>query len=110
MGAEKKAEELIAEAKSHRLDRLRQARKKAEEELREFRAKEEAKFEKETGAKSRADPQAALASETAKQLAGVEVDYTRNKDRAVSHVAGKVLDVTLTLTETQVQALKQGIA
>merc|ERR1712107_575219 len=99
--AEKKSEELIGEAKKNRLAKLRQAKEKAEEELKDFRSKEEAKFEKEMGAKSRADPASALSSETASQLRGVEADYANNKDRAIKHVVGKVLDVPLALTETQ---------
>eukprot|EP00929_Paragymnodinium_shiwhaense_P015234 TRINITY_DN123293_c0_g1_i1.p1 TRINITY_DN123293_c0_g1~~TRINITY_DN123293_c0_g1_i1.p1 ORF type:complete len:120 (+),score=63.90 TRINITY_DN123293_c0_g1_i1:72-431(+) len=107
--AEKKAEELIADAKKNRLTKLRQAKDKAEEELKDFRAKEEAKFDKEAGAKAKLDPAAALQSETSKQLAGVERDYQTNKDRAISRVVGKVLEVQLTLSETQAQALRMGM-
>merc|ERR1711862_546976 len=102
--------ELIGEAKKNRLSKLRQAKEKAEEELKDFRAKEEAKFEKDMGAKSRADPASALSSETASQLRAVEADYARNKDAAIRHVSNNVLDVTLALTPTQQQALKMGMA
>merc|ERR1711982_144475 len=96
--AEKQAEELIATAKRNRLTKLRQAKDKAEEELVDFRDREEAKFQKDMGAVTK------MEYET------VQRDYATNKDKTVAYVTSKVLDVPLGLTDTQKQALRPGKA
>mmetsp|Transcript_93405 Transcript_93405/g.166159 ORF Transcript_93405/g.166159 Transcript_93405/m.166159 type:complete len:124 (+) Transcript_93405:60-431(+) len=106
--AEKQAEDIIANAKKNRLTKLRQAKEKAEEELKEFRDKEEARFQKEMGAKAGADPAEALKASTKTEVDGVQRDYATNKARTVQYVVNKVLEVQIGLTETQKQALTTG--
>mmetsp|Transcript_102461 Transcript_102461/g.182000 ORF Transcript_102461/g.182000 Transcript_102461/m.182000 type:complete len:123 (-) Transcript_102461:170-538(-) len=106
--AEKQAEDIIANAKKNRLAKLRQAKEKAEEELKEFREKEEAKFQKEVGAKAGADPAEALKASTKTEVDAVTRDYMTNKARTVNYVVSKVLEVPVSLTPTQIQALKTG--
>mmetsp|Transcript_19317 Transcript_19317/g.41488 ORF Transcript_19317/g.41488 Transcript_19317/m.41488 type:complete len:122 (-) Transcript_19317:277-642(-) len=106
--AEKEAEALIATAKKNRLTKLKQAKDKAEEEMKTFREEQEKKFQKEMGAKAAADPGADQKAKTAEALAQVNSDYTKNKDRTIKYVIEKVLDVPTSLTDTQKQALKVG--
>mmetsp|Transcript_29385 Transcript_29385/g.63901 ORF Transcript_29385/g.63901 Transcript_29385/m.63901 type:complete len:125 (+) Transcript_29385:84-458(+) len=109
LDAEKQAEEIIANAKKNRLTKLRQAKEKAEEDLKVFREEQEAKFQKEAGSRSNADATLELKTSTKTELELVEKDYVSNKGRTVDYVAKKVLDVPVTLTETQIRALKMGI-
>ncbi|CAE8622610.1 unnamed protein product [Polarella glacialis] len=104
--AEKQADEIIANAKKNRLTKLKQAREKADEELKDFREKEEAKFQKEMAVKARADPNESLKVTTAKEIEKVVSDYDSNKARCIEFVVGKVLDVATSLSSTQKQALQ----
>lgn len=106
--AEKQAEDIISNAKKNRLAKLRQAKEKAEEELKDFRNKEETKFQKEMGSKVGADPAAALKASTQAEIDGVQKDYQTNKGRTVLYVVNKVLEVQIALTDTQKQALTTG--
>merc|ERR1712054_655944 len=107
--AEKQAEELIATAKKNRLAKLREAKSAADEELKEFRAKEEAAFQNSVGAKANQDPAADLKATTEKELAMVQQDYNNNKAKTIQYVVSKVLDVPIALTSTQKQALSAGM-
>lgn len=106
--AEKQAEDVIATAKKNRLSKLREAKAAADDELTEFREKEEINFQKAIGAKAEKDPAADLKSSTEQELRMVEQDYNNNCQRTVDYMVQKVLDVPLTLTSTQRQALKHG--
>merc|ERR1712137_1310569 len=108
--AEKQGEELIAKAKTNRLAKLRQAKEKAEEDLKAFREEQEAKFQKETGSKAGADPAAELKDSTKKEIDTVMRDYEANKAKTIQYVVSKVLDVKIELNATQKQALKSGMA
>mmetsp|Transcript_69618 Transcript_69618/g.196352 ORF Transcript_69618/g.196352 Transcript_69618/m.196352 type:complete len:123 (-) Transcript_69618:187-555(-) len=108
--AERKAEDIIASAKQARLKKLRQAKEKAEEELAVFRKDQDAKFQAELGSKSLGDPHKALEKSTQMELSRVQSDYSTNKAATVDYVCGKVLDVRIDLSQTQMQALKQAIA
>merc|ERR1711933_313284 len=108
--AEKQGEELIAKAKTNRLAKLRQAKEKAEEDLKAFKDEQEAKFQKETGSKAGADPSAELKDSTKAEIDGVMKDYETNKAKTIQYVVSKVLDVQIELNETQRQALKSGMA
>lgn len=77
--AEKQAEEIIANAKKNRLAKLRQAKDKAEAELKDFREKEEARFQKETGSKTGANHAEALKATTQTEIESVHKDYDKNK-------------------------------
>merc|ERR1712194_758238 len=107
--AEKQAEELIATAKKNRLTKLKQAKEKAEDDLKAFRAEQEEKFQREMGAKAKADPSAELKGATEAEVNMVKRDYEQNKDRTIKYVISKVLDVPTTLTDTQKQALRMGV-
>ncbi|CAE8581377.1 unnamed protein product [Polarella glacialis] len=107
--AEKQAEEVVSAAKKSRLAKLRQAKEKAEEEIKEFRAKEEAKFQKEMGFKATTDPADALKESTKAEIAGVMKDFATHKARTIEYIVGRVMDVQVTLTSTQIQALKTGV-
>merc|ERR1711879_7909 len=102
--AEKQAEDMIQAAKQKRLAKLKEAKVKADDDLKVFKDEQEAKFEKETGAKSRADPTAELKSATAQGVAMVQKDYDMNKAKTIQYITSKVLDVPLGLTATQQQA------
>merc|ERR1711948_130672 len=108
--AEKQGEELIAKAKTNRLAKLRQAKEKAEEDLKAFREEQEAKFQKEAGSKAAADPAAELKDSTKKEIDAVMKDYEANKAKTIQYVVSKVLDVKIELNATQKQALKSGMA
>ncbi|CAE7857865.1 K02A2.1, partial [Symbiodinium microadriaticum] len=97
--AEKQAEEIIANAKKNReglgrLTKLRQAKDKAEEELKEsrevlktedFREKEEARFQKESGAKAGANPAETLQVSTQSEIDSVHKDYANNKAKTIEY-------------------------
>merc|ERR1712187_357766 len=108
--AEKQGEELIAKAKTNRLAKLRQAKEKAEEDLKAFKDEQEAKFQKETAGKAGADPAAELKDSTQAEIQAVTKDYEANKAKTIQYVVSKVLDVKIELNETQRQALKSGMA
>merc|ERR1711972_926708 len=110
MGAEKEAEALIATAKKNRLSKLKQAKEKAEEDLKAFREEQEKKFQKEMGSKAAADPSAELKGATQAEIAMVQRDSQQNKDRTIQYVISKVLDVPTQLSSTQKQALMMGMA
>merc|ERR1719414_2788537 len=101
MKAEQEAENLVSRAKKDRQHRLRQAKDKAEEELKVFREDQEHKFQAEVGAKATADPSADLSGETAAEARAVQKDYTNNKEATIKFIVEKVLDVKTGLTETQ---------
>merc|ERR1711957_758785 len=106
--AEKEAEALIATAKKNRLAKLKQAKEKAEDDLKVFREEQERKFQQEMGTKAAADPSAELKGATAAEVEMVKRDYEQNKARTIQYVISKVLDVPTTLTETQKAALRSG--
>merc|ERR1712060_671502 len=107
--AEKQAEDIIANAKKARLNKLRQAKDKAEEELVVFRREQDAKFDKEMKSKSISDSNSASDANSRRELEMVKADYNANKQSTIDYVCQKVLDVKIALNDTQVQALKQGI-
>mmetsp|Transcript_85071 Transcript_85071/g.275461 ORF Transcript_85071/g.275461 Transcript_85071/m.275461 type:complete len:127 (+) Transcript_85071:64-444(+) len=108
--AEKQGEELIATAKKNRLAKLRQAKEKAEEDLKAFREEQELKFQRETGTKAAADPAAELKESTEAECNMVKQDYQANKAKTIEYISSKVLDVSIGLTATQKQALMMGAA
>eukprot|EP00928_Gymnodinium_smaydae_P074493 TRINITY_DN57537_c0_g1_i1.p2 TRINITY_DN57537_c0_g1~~TRINITY_DN57537_c0_g1_i1.p2 ORF type:complete len:123 (+),score=57.57 TRINITY_DN57537_c0_g1_i1:73-441(+) len=110
LDAEKKAEAIIADAKKHRLQKSRQAKEKAEEELQSLKKEQEAKFQKETGVKASTDHSAQLKDATRAGIEEVHQDYKTNKDAAIKYICGKVLDVSIDISDTQMMALKMGIA
>merc|ERR1712039_508064 len=99
--AEKQAEDIIAAAKKNRLTKLRQAKEKAEEELKGFRGEQDAKFEHEMGKKATEDSLRELTAVTQQEIEAVNRDYERNKAATVDFVLSKVLDVPLGLSSTQ---------
>merc|ERR1712217_504565 len=108
LDAEKQGEDLIAKAKADRLTKLRQAKEKAEQELKAFTAEQEAKFQKDHASKNAADPAKELEASTKKEVDMVGQDYQTNKAKTVQYVCSKVLDVKVELSLTQKQALKAG--
>ncbi|CAE8607540.1 unnamed protein product [Polarella glacialis] len=104
--AEKQADEIISNAKNNRLTKLKQAREAADDELKDFRAKEEAKFQKEMGVKATTDFNESLKVTTRQEIAKVIMDYDTNKGRCIEFVVSKVLDVATSLSSTQKQALQ----
>lgn len=109
MKAEKEAEAHIANAKKNRLAKLKQARDKAEDDLKVFRDEQESKFQREMGAKASADPSAEMSGATQAEINAVTADYDKYKDRTVAFVIGRVLDVPTCLSDTQKQALTMGV-
>merc|ERR1712039_288509 len=94
--------------KADRLTWVRQAKEKAEAELKMFTAEQEAKFQKEHASKATADPSKDLAASTQKEISMVNQDYEANKAKTIQYVCSKVLDVKVELNLTQKQALKAG--
>mmetsp|Transcript_59325 Transcript_59325/g.105957 ORF Transcript_59325/g.105957 Transcript_59325/m.105957 type:complete len:122 (+) Transcript_59325:89-454(+) len=109
LAAEKEAEKMIAEAKKQRREKLNEAQVAAEKELKDFRAKQEEEFQKTTGAKAAMDPDADLKASTANELKMVAQDYENNKAKTIAYVVQKVMDVEISLSDTQKQALKGGM-
>merc|ERR1712087_1009840 len=108
--AEKQGEELIAKAKTNRLAKLRQAKEKAEEDLKAFKEEQEAKFQKETGSKAAADPAAELKDSTKKEIDMGMKDYEANRAKTIQYVVSKVLDVKIELTKHKGKHLRSGMA
>merc|ERR1719413_126705 len=108
MKAEQEAEARVANAKKNRQARMKQAKEQAEAEVKAFKDEQEATFQREMGAKAKADPSADLRAATAAEAEGVRRDYAANKDRTVAFIIQKVLEVPTTLTETQKQSLRMG--
>merc|ERR1711862_1035757 len=100
----------ISAAKKTRLEKLRKAKDKADEELKVFKEEQEAKFLKETGSKAASDPTAELKDSTNAAISAVKNDYTTNKGKTVDYISQKVLDVPIGLTDTQKQALRMNMA
>merc|ERR1712217_233561 len=100
------AEEIIAAAKRNRVTKLRQAKEKAEEELKGFRGEQDAKFAQQMGKNSTEDSIKALTATTQAEMENVTREYERNKQVTIDFVVSKVLDVPLGLSTTQKQALK----
>merc|ERR1719151_251552 len=96
--AEKEAEALIATAKKNRLAKLKQAKEKAEDDLKAFRQEQEKKFQAEMGSKAAADPSAELKGATQAEIAMVQRDYDQNKAKTIKYVISKVLDVSTQLS------------
>ena len=99
----------LQELKRNRQAKIRQAKDKAEDDLKVFRAEREQKFQQEVAAKAAADPTAELSGKTQADVAAVERDYDQNKARTIKYVIDRVLDVPMTLTATQTQALKMSV-
>merc|ERR1712157_524253 len=100
----------VASAKKARQAKLKQARDKADEELAVFKQEQERKFQNEVGAKENADPAAELSNATRQEAQAVQKDYQQNKDKTVKFIVERVLEVPTTLSETQKQAIKAGVA
>merc|ERR1712050_433239 len=110
LDAEKQGEKMIADAKANRLTKLRQAKEKAEKDVKAFQEEQEAKFQKDSGAKAKADPQAEMQGSTKNEVDAVWRDYDANKAQSIEYVVSKVLDVKIDLNPTQQQALSSGLA
>merc|ERR1712187_456255 len=108
--AEKQAEDIVQTAKKNRQALLRQAKDKAEEDVKVFRDEQEVRFQKEVGLKAATDPAAEFAEAAKISVQNVQSDYTQSKDKTVKFVASKVLDVPIGLTETQKMVLRMGNA
>merc|ERR1719213_1440968 len=108
--AEKQAEELIARARENRVLKLKQAKDSADEELKKFREAEQAKFDKEAGAKAAIDPAADLKNTTKTEIAMVSRDYEQNKDKYSAYIVEKILSVPLELSQIAKASLKSGSA
>ena len=107
--AETKAEELIAQAKQARLTKLRQAKEKADDEVKAFKEEQEKKHLAETSAKNQTDHTKDLEGATKAAKEEVEAAYRNNSAATVTYVVNKVIDVPIGLSETQKQALLMGV-
>lgn len=103
--AETQADRIIEDAKRNRKLLLTKARLAAQEELQAFSVRQEAQYQALITAKGHGDATDTLAADTARELSEVEGDFARHKDRTVSYVVEKVLDVPLEMSSTQKQAL-----
>jgi len=103
--AEKKADVIIDEAKKQRKNLLTKARDAAAEELKVFSAAQDSQYKAVVAGSQDDDATKELQVATAAELAAVESDFIKNKDKTVGYVVEKVLEVPLALTSTQRQAL-----
>ena len=103
--AETKADTIIDEAKKYRKALLTKAREAAEEEIKGFAKDQDVQFAVAIGGTDDDENTRMLMEATQKELAAVESDFEKNKDKTVTYVVGKVLEVPLALTSTQKQAL-----
>lgn len=103
--AESQANTIIEDAKKYRKALLNKARAAAAEELQAFSESQERQYQASIGSTKDEDTTKELETKTSDELAMVETDFNRNKDKTVGYVVEKVLDVPLALTSTQRQAL-----
>merc|ERR1712079_611203 len=101
MKAEQSAEAVVAAARKTRQAKLKQAKDKAEDDLKVFREEQERKFQKEVGTKANADPSAELGATTRAEAAAVQQQYQQNKKQTIDYIIAKVLEVPTGLTDTQ---------
>merc|ERR1712187_927292 len=87
--AEKQADDIIATAKKNRQTLLRQAKDKAEEDVKTFREEQEARFQKDLSLSRKQDPAAEFDRVAKMSVQQVEEDYSAAKDKTVQFVAGK---------------------
>ena len=107
--AEQEAEDIIQKAKDNRKTKMQTAMAAAEAELAKFRADEEAKFEAAKKAKEAESSGADRSKADDMEIAMVQQDFTMHKDETIEYIVKKVLDVPITLTSTQIQALKTNV-
>lgn len=106
--AEKEAEGIISTAKKNRLNKLRQAKGDADEDVKAFYKEAEAKFQAETLASTQADQTSNLNEVTKREIEKVQKDYETNKGKAIDFIVNAVMDVSIGLSTTQKQALNAG--
>lgn len=103
--AEKKADNIIEEAKKNRKVLLNKAREAAEVELKAFAAKADSDYQALIASQVHGDDSGARKAQTERELSEVEADFQKHSDRTVAYVVEKVLDVPLHMSSTQKQAL-----
>lgn len=106
--AEKSAKQSLERAVQDRKAKLKSAKEKAEQDLKVFRDEQQKKFEKETASKKDFDAMKEMSNSTKAEIEMVQRDYDSNKTRTVKYIVDKILDVPITLTDTQMQSLKAG--
>lgn len=106
--AEEEADTIVNKAKENRVKMLKDARFSADEELKVFRAKEEERFKtqyEQTVGKE--DPVvSSLEAKTKKDIEHIKADYTANKEKLISFIHSKVMDVDLSLDAETVMVLR----
>merc|ERR550537_929388 len=95
--AEEEAESIVAGARDNRVKALRDARSAALEEIEAYRAKEEEAFNQKLAAMNQTSANESNAMNTQKELAQVAADA--NKDKAISYIYKKVMDVQTQLSQ-----------
>lgn len=106
--AEESAKKTVEIATKNKREKMRGAAAKAEEDLKKFREEQQAEFDKTTKDKKNFDAKKELDAETNAEKAVVQKDYDGNKKKTVKYIVSKILDVPITLTDTQTQSLKTG--
>ena len=106
--AEKDAEGIIQQAKENRRKKMQQAKDAAEAELAKFRSEQEAAFEADKAKKEAENRGADRSKADEMEIAMVQQDFQMHKDETIDYIVKKVLDVTIGLSSTQIQALKTG--
>merc|ERR1711879_27210 len=104
--AEESAQADIDAAKQRRKQELKKAKDEADQAIAEFRVEQEKKHKEESA--DLTSPSSAKKSSATAELNKVQADYDKNKTKTVKYVVDKVLDVQISLSETQKQSLRMG--
>lgn len=100
LAAEKKAADLIAEARKNKTKRLKQAKEEAKEEIDQYRKELERKFqEKQAQEMGNNDFQQQLNQSTDQNLAEMKQQIAQNKEKVISRMLDLVYDIKPELHE-----------
>jgi V-type H+-transporting ATPase subunit G len=105
--AEQQAEEIVAKARESRAANMKKARDDAQAEADSFRVKEEEKFLEASKKAQASENDGTFSAQAKTELAEVQRDLKRNKERAVNYMFDKVMKIDMELTQNQISLLQK---
>jgi len=107
--AEADAQKKVNNATQAKKEKLKAAAGKAQDDLAAFKMEKKNAFEQaRANTSSDETMKKELASQTQAENLSVQKQYDANKQSTVKYIVSKILDVPITLTDTQIQSLKTG--